>query len=394
MRIRNKVVSAGKICLLVILLLVGLTVLGCLGIKTSPEGGSGGTIADGTIFLCPALKQAAGFGCTAPVVEGKLVAVDISDGSRLWEASLEASTPTGGGFGCTQSATPVAIYGNPAVAGELVYVGAYNGKVYAINTSSGALRWVYPRQGSLEAIVGGVVVALDRLYFGCSDGNVYALDVETGDLQSGFPFATDDKIWATPVIDGEALYIGSFDKKLYAIDAITGQEKWKFETEGAIASVPLVYNNTVYIGSFDRYFYAVDAATGKMEWEKPFEAEKWFWTRAIACNDTVYVGCLDGKVYILDAESGDEVVGAIDLGSPIYSWPVLVEDKVIVATEEGEIYAIDTADNQAELLADLDEAIHAPLCASDGIIYIYSLGQNLHALNAASGARLWSQTID
>jgi len=88
------------------------------------------------------------------------------------------------------------------------------------------------------------------------------------------------------------------------------------------------------------------------------------------------------------------VVGAIDLGSPIYSWPVLVEDKIIVATEEGEIYAIDMANNQAALLADLDEAIHAPLCASDGIIYIYSLGQNLHALNAASGARLWSQTIE
>lgn len=391
MRIRNKAVSAGKICLLVILLLVGLTVLGCLGIKTSPEGSSGGTIADGTMFLCPALKQAAGFGCTAPVVEGKLVAVDISDGSRLWETPLEASTPTGGGFGCASSATPVAIYGNPAVAGELVYVGGYNGRVYALNSSSGALRWEYPRgASSLEPIVSGVVVALDRLYFGCSDGKVYALDIETGDKQ--WEFSTGGKIWATPAIDGETLYIGSFDKKLYAIDAITGEEKWEFETEGAIASIPLVYNNTVYVGSFDRYFYAVGAADGKMKWE--FLAEKWFWTRAIACNNTIYAGCFDGRVYILDAESGDEVVDAIDLGSPIYSWPVLVEDKIIVATEEGEIYAIDTANNQAALLADLDETIYAPLCASDGVIYIYSLGRNLYALNAASGARLWSQAIE
>jgi outer membrane protein assembly factor BamB len=391
LRLKKKAVSVGKILLLVSLLLITLTVLGCVGIRTSPEGGSGGTIADGSIFLCPTLKQAGGFGCSAPVVTGKLVALDTSNGNRLWEVSLEPSTPASGGFGCAQSATPVAIYGNPAVAGELVYVGGYNGKVYAVNASSGALRWVYPREGTLQAIVGGVITALDRLYFACADGKVYALDAETGDKQ--WEFATGGKIWATPAIDGETLYIGSFDKKLYALDAITGQEKWEqpFETEGAIASSPLVYDGMVYIGSFDRYFYAVDAASGSKEWQ--FLAEKWFWTKAVAYNGTVYVGCLDGKVYALDAETGDEVVAAIDLESPVYSWPVLVDDKVIIASEEGKVYALDTASNQLELLADLGEAIYTPLCFSQGVVYVYTQEQNLHALNLISGAKLWSQTI-
>jgi outer membrane protein assembly factor BamB len=394
LKIRGNAALAGKICLLVILLLVGLTVLGCVGIKTSPQGGSGVTIADGTIFLCPALKQAGGFSCSAQVVEGKLVALDISNGSRLWDEPLGTSG---------------AIYGTPAVGGDLVYVGTYRyitgtgcapgvseGKIYALNASSGAVRWVYPREGTLEPIVSGVVVALDKVYFGCSDGKVYALDAATGDLQPGFPFVTGDKIWATPAVDGETLYIGSFDKKLYAIDAITGEQKWEkpFETDGAIASTPLVYNNTVYFGSFDRYFYAVDAATGSPKWKFPAEpAEKWFWTRAVAYNGTVYVGCFDGKVYALDAETGDEVVDAIDLGSPVYSWPVLVDGRVIVATEEGKIYAIDTANNQEKLLADVGEAIYAPLCTSDGVIYVYSQAQNLYALNVESGATLWSLSL-
>ena len=149
MVIRSKTASRGMIFLLVILLVVGLTVSGCVGVKTSPEGGSGGTIANGTLFLC-IIKQAGGFGCTAPVTEGKVVAINTSDGNRQWEVTLEASAPTGG-FGCASSGTPVAIYGNPVVAGELVYVGGYNGKIYAINTDSGALRWVYPREGSLSA---------------------------------------------------------------------------------------------------------------------------------------------------------------------------------------------------------------------------------------------------
>ncbi|MBA7574299.1 hypothetical protein ES708_16104 [subsurface metagenome] len=136
MRIRNNTVVVGKVSLLVVLLLVGLTVLGCIGTKTSPEGGSGGVVADGTLFLSPSVKQAGGFGCTPAAVDGKLVALSAADGTRFWEVPLEGSRSTGG-FGCSQSAAPAAIYGSPAVAGDLVYVGGYNGKIYAINIASG-----------------------------------------------------------------------------------------------------------------------------------------------------------------------------------------------------------------------------------------------------------------
>jgi outer membrane protein assembly factor BamB len=386
--IRNSAVLAGKLCLLVIFVLVGLTVLGCAGIRSAPEGGSGGTIADGTLFLSPALKPAGGFGCAAPASEGKLVAVNMSDGSRRWEVPLEASQPAGGGYGCAPATTPVAVYGNPAVAGDLVYVGGYNGKIYAISASSGALRWVYPREGNLKPVISGVVAALGKVYFGCSDGKVYALDAATGDEQ--WEFATGDKIWSTPAIVDETLYIGSFDKKLYALSATDGSKKWEFETEGAIASTPLVYNNMVYIGSFDRHLYAVRASDGKVTWQ--FLAEKWFWGRPVAYNNTIYAGCLDHKVYALDAQTGEKIAEP-DLKAPISSSPVLVGKLVVVATEKGEIYAIDTVNNQEKLLTSVGETVYAPLCTSDGVVYIYSQEQNLHALNATSGAKLWSLTI-
>ena len=389
MRIRNNNVSAGKIVLLVALLLVGLTVLGCIGIKTSPEGGSGGTVANGTLFLSPSVRQPGGLGCTPPAVDSKLVALSAADGTRFWEVPLEGSR-SGGGFGCQSSAAPAAIFGSPAVAGELVYVGGYNGKIYAINISSGALRWVYPREGALGPIIGGVIVALDRVYFGDADGKVHALDADTGDIQPGFPVTIGDKIWATPAVSGETLYIGCFDKKVYALSAIDGSQQWEFLTEGAIASTPLVYNDTVYIGSFDRYFYALDAASGSLEWK--FLADRWFWTKALVYNYTIYAGCFDGKIYALGAENGQELA-ALDLGSAVYSWPVLIDDRVIVVNGEGGMYAIDMASNQETLLADIEEMIYAPLSAEGGVIYVYSQEQNLHALNADSGARLWNLTI-
>ena len=371
MKIRCNRILLGKVLLIMVILLVGgLSVFGCVGRGAIPKGWSGGVVADDTLFLGS--------------MEGKLVAVNISDGSRLWPDVLLETEPTGGGFGCAPASTAVAIYGSPAVAEELVYVGGYNGKIYAISSSSGALRWVYPRDGNLQPVVGGTVVSQGRVYFGCSDGKVYALDAETGDKEWEFP--TGDKIWSTPVIDGDTLFIASFDKKVYALSVTDGSKKWEFETEGAIASTPLVYNNTIYIGSCDRNLYAVNATDGSLVWKSEVKADNWFWAKLVICNNTIYAGNLDGKVYILNAETGEEVVDTIDLGSQISSSLVLVDDSVIIASEDGRIWAIDTSNNQKSELKNLEEKINAPLCASDGVVYVHTQKGILYDVDAQTGA--------
>jgi outer membrane protein assembly factor BamB len=376
-----------KVSLAIILLLVTLTFFGCTGIRNSPEGGSGGVIADGTLFLCPTIKQAGGFGCSAPQLEGKLVAVDTANGNRLWEVSLEASGATGGGFGCAPSATAVAVYGNPAVAGDMVYIAGYNGRIYEVDASTRLSQDKYVNETSPQPIIGGVVVVGDMVYLSSADGNVYALNAAS--LEEEWRFETGGKVWSTPVIEDGTLYISSFDKKLYALDAGDGTEKWDFATEGAIISTPFVYDNTVYFGSFDRYLYAVDSG-GSLNWK--FLADNWFWSRPVVYGDTVYAPCMDGKTYLFDAESGDKI-NEFDLESPISSSPVLAGGSVIVASEEGAVYAIDTATSQLRRLTELGETVRAPLCTSDGVVYVYTGERNLYALDAESGATLWSIAI-
>jgi len=377
MEIRCNRILLGKVLLfLVILLVSGLSVFGCAGRGAVPEGWSGGVVANDTLFLGS--------------MEGKLVAIDILSHTRLWEVPLETSKQAAGGFGCAPASTAVAIYGSPAVAEELVYVGGYNGKIYAFSVGKDEPRWVYPREGNLQPIVGGAIVSQGKLYFGCCDGKVYALDAAEGYKE--WEFQTGDKIWSTPVIDGDTLFVGSFDKKLYALSATDGSKKWEFETGGAIASTPLVYNNTIYIGSFDRNLYAVNATDGSLVWRSEVKADNWFWTGPVICNNTIYAGNLDGKVYSLDAETGDEVVDAIDLGSPISSSPVLVGDSVIIASEDGRVWTIDTSNNQKRVLENLEEKVCAPLCASDGVVYIHTQERTLYALCAecTTGLILWS----
>ncbi len=364
------------ISLLVVLLLGGLTT-GC-AMQDRPEGWSGGVVVNGTLFLGS--------------MEGKLVAIDVSSHNRLWsDVTLETSKPAGGFLGgCAQGSTAVAVYGTPAVSEDLVYVGGYNGKIYAFSSSSGALRWVYPREGNLQPIAGGPV-ASGKVYFGCSSGKVYALDADTGDKE--WEFETGDKIWSTPAIDGDTLYIGSFDNKLYALDAVTGEEKWEkpYETEGAVACIPLVYNNTVYFGSFDRYFYAVDATGGSLRWRSEVEAGSWFWAKPVVYDNTIYAGNLDGKVYVLNAKTGLEKVDPIDFESPISSSPVLVGSLVIVASEEGKVYTLDTSNNRKSELKNLEAKTNAPLFVSEGVVYVHTQEPDtLYALNVETGVTLWS----
>jgi outer membrane protein assembly factor BamB len=63
------------------------------------------------------------------------------------------------------------------------------------------------------------------------------------------------------------VYVGSWDKNLYAIDAITGLEKWRFKTGGEMYSSPAVSNGVIYVGSNDRFLYAVGMPSDQVNTE-------------------------------------------------------------------------------------------------------------------------------
>ena len=372
---RNSTTSIFKTSLLLLSISILLGILAFSGCRAAlgavARGWSGGVIDSDILFVGS--------------MEGKLVATNTTDGSLLWAVPLETEEESGGGFGCAPASTAVVIYGSPAVAGDLVCVGGYNGKIYAFSRDEVRQepRWIYPRQDIIGvSVIGGIVFDQGKLYYGATNGKVYALDAADGYKE--WDFDTGDKIWSTPAIDGDTLYIGSFDKKLYALNTNDGSKKWEFEAEGAIGSTPVIYDNTVYFGSFDRYLYAVDTTDGSLKWK--FMAANWFWAKAVAYNDTIYAACLDGKVYVLDAESGNEQV-EFDLGSPISSSPVLVDDVVIVATEEGVVYALDIDSNRQRQLANLEEKVYAPLTAGQGKVYIHTDTDVVYEIDAQSGAK-------
>jgi len=377
--------------ILALVLIVVLAVSGCTAAgQQIAQGWAGGVVSGDTLFVGS--------------MEGKLVALDTTDGSFRGDPITLIAQAQSGGLGCIPSAgsSAVAVYGSPVIDDNLIYVGGYDGKVRAFLFEDERLRseprWI-SRQGDIGgSIIGGLAFADGRVYFGASDGRVYALDAVDGHKLWTFETKTLDKIWSTPTIEGDTLYIGGFDRNLYALDTADGTKKWVFETGGTIVSTPAIADGNVYIGSFDRHVYAIDAASGEEVWRYPATEDSadaptgWFWASPVLHNGTIYAPNLDGKVYVINAANGNHIAN-VDLGDPISSSPVVVNDNVILVTtstnrakQAGKVFALDTANKQKTELKSFEESVHAPLFTDGTTVYIHTMQNTLYAIDAKTGA--------
>jgi outer membrane protein assembly factor BamB len=106
-------------------------------------------------------------------------------------------------------------------------------------------------------------VADSTVYAGSWDGYLYAVDAETGDER--WRFETGDWVESSPSVADGTVYVGSNDRNLYAVDAETGDEQGRFETNDSLSSSPAVAGGIVYVGSDDGLLYAVGSGAQDAE---------------------------------------------------------------------------------------------------------------------------------
>lgn len=366
---RNHKVIVRIAFLLAALIIVGTLLTGCVKGQAS-IGWSGIAVSqdNGTIYTGSK--------------EGKLVSVKLADNSRQFSAGLKTSS---GGVS-------IAIYGTPALAtvsgqtGEWIYIGGYNGKVFAYDAGTLQERWEYPIDSFLKPIVSSITIAGNNLYFGDLDGYLYALDIATGQLI--WKFQTGGEIWSTAAVDNGKVFISSFDKNIYAVDVNTGKEVWHYST-GATNVAPLVtFNNVVYVGSLDKYLYALNEADGSLKWKE--KAVGWYWAKPILYSGKIFAPNLDGNVYAYNVDTGN-LEATYDVGGQVASSPDIYNNQIIVATENGNLYSLDANSNSGSkrLISAIQQDITAPVKVIGDMVYISgSSDNNIYAFSITTGQSL------
>ena len=246
------------------------------------------------------------------------------------------------------------------------------------------LLWKY---NTSENIFSSPAVADEMIYVSFSN-YIYALDAKTGDLK--WKYKGDASFgWASPTVSEGIVYVGStYGNYFYALDAKNGDLKWKYKT-GKIASSPAVSDGIVYVGSDivdsnDNYFYALDAKTGDLKWK--YRSDRISSSPAVS-DGIVYVGDDDG-FYALDAKNGDlkwkYKTGAIDFSSPAVS-----EGIIYVGSDDSYVYALDAKTGDLKWKYKTDDQVWSSPAVAKGIVYICSDDDHVYALDARNGDLKW-----
>jgi glucose dehydrogenase len=132
---------------------------------------------------------------------------------------------------------------NWCCADGTVFVGSLDNKVYALNGSTGGLRWSFQTG---DDVLSSPAIAVDgTVYVG---SNVYALNGSTGALQ--WNFATGGGVTSAPAIAADGtVYVGSANGQLFALNGSTGTVFWNLTISTAATSSPAIgVDGTLYIG--------------------------------------------------------------------------------------------------------------------------------------------------
>lgn len=226
-----------------------------------------------------------------------------------------------------------------------------------------------------DILLAAPVVLNNRVYVMDSKGLVSAFGLKDGKklwqnrLQAEIGGFKDTKSRASGLaVDGQYLFATTGFGGVFAMDAKTGQSKWRKVMESPIRIAPTVTNGMLLIQTVDNKIYALDKSTGQE-----------IWKFGVAQEDTVIAG---GAAPAYDAEdnaviagfsNGEIVVLNATIGTPLWSSMLVSNGRVNSSTDLNTIGATPIVEN--------------------GIVYAISNANNMTALDMRTGDKLWEKEI-
>lgn len=273
------------------------------------------------------------------------------------------------------------IRGTPICDGSIVYVGAYDSNLYAIQASDGTFRWKYPTAGG---IVGQPLLHEGAVLFGSEDKTLYAVSTRTGNLV--WTYHTDGAIRCSPrIIEGHVL-IGSDDGCLHMVNPATTRRVWLLDVNSPVRSTPFVDGESIYIGCDNGDFICCDFSQ-RTRWR--FRAKRSIFSSPLVDDGVVYFSSLDSTLYALDARSG-WVIWRFRMGRGSVSSPCKMGNLLFIGSADSHIYCVDAGSAKEVWRFMTDHQVSGSPVVHKDSIYIGSADGKVYCLEYRSGRLRWA----
>ena len=279
----------------------------------------------------------------------------------------------------------------PAGGTDVVFAADYSGVITALDVKDGSKIWDVDLD---TALTGGVGYGFGMVMVGTIDGIVHALDSEDG--SSIWTQQVSSEVLSSPKTNGQIVVVHSIDNQMVALSAEDGEEVWRHNGDAPILSVrgtseSIVTSNMVISGFDSGKLISFNAGNGSINWETRLALPKGKTElermvdidgEPILVGDVVYAASYqgrisavsrgtgrnlwsqdasshnapahnDGQIYISGAEDSVEAYAS---GSGQLNWsndqlflrrltgPAVLGSNIAVADSEGFLHLLDSSD--------------------------------------------------
>ena len=252
------------------------------------------------------------------------------------------------------------------------------------------LLWSFDTKKPLKS---SPVIAQGVLFIGSLDKRLYFVDAFTGENLGSRKISTS--ISSSACVGDSLLYFAQDkgDETFFALNLLTGDLLWKKKL-GDISSSPQIYQEKIFIGTNSGLLLAFNRFSGEKIWE--FKTEDVVISTPATSGKMVCFGSGDDNLYTLDIDNG-ELKWKFQAEGSIYSSPAIKvenpanggDDKVFFGSVDGHLYALKIEDGSLIWKFKTDRDIYSSPAVADSLVYIGSNDYFMYAVDQATGKLRW-----
>ena len=260
--------------------------------------------------LCGALTVAQTTSAIAPLRTAPIEKFTVNPGFRDWAPTVLAGTTIIGGNSSNR------------------------GGLFAVDAIAGKLKWTFRPTGTASGnpFVATAPAVSGNLAIAPMGNTLIAVTIATGREAWRGPATA---LQAAVAADGGMAFVLGEDASFHALDAATGREKWTspFPSRGSCRSLPVASGGSVYVSrnvvvkagdanrpaEYYRHLVALDASTGEERWRypaSPVGTTGMCVDRAIVTGET-YFAVSGQTLYAINLTTGRDLWPPVEVRAPI-----------------------------------------------------------------------------